>query len=62
MKRYIVERTLLVTHQTVVYATDESDALARFKRGDVDSEQKPFYNAPAGAVAGTVKVYAGQEQ
>lgn len=62
MKRYIVEKTLLVTHQTVVYANDERHALTKFKSGDVEDEQKPFYEAPAGAKHGAVKIYEGSEQ
>jgi len=61
-RRFIVEKTLMVTHQTVVYATDEKDALARFHRGDVDAETKPFYNAPAAAVRDAIRVYEGSEQ
>lgn len=60
--RYIVEKTLLVTHQSVVYANDESEALKKFKAGDVEDEQKPFYEAPAGAKRGSIKVYEGSEQ
>lgn len=60
--RFIVERTMLVTHQTVVYARDEKHALKKFKAGDVEDEPKPFYEAPIGAKRGVVKVYAGSEQ
>lgn len=64
MTRWIVERTLtiLVTHQTVVYAKDKDHALEKFKRGEVDLEQKPYYEAPEGAKEGTIKVYRGTEQ
>lgn len=60
--RWIVEETSLVTHQTVVYALDKKDALRRYRRGEVEDEQKPFYEAPAGAKRGTIKVYEGSEQ
>lgn len=62
MKRYIVEKTFLVTHQTVVYAKDEAQALKKFRTGDVEDEQKPFYEAPAGTKRGSIKVYEGSEQ
>lgn len=61
-RRFIVEKVLLVTHQTVVYATDEKDALRRYRKGDVEDEQKPFYEAPAGAKRGAISVYEGSEQ
>jgi hypothetical protein len=63
-KRWIIERTLtiLVTHQTVVYAEDEHHALEKFNRGEVDPEQKPYYEAPHGAQEGTVRVYSETEQ
>jgi hypothetical protein len=62
LKRFIVEKTLLVTHQTVVYAENEKQALQKFRAGDVEDEQKPFYEAPAGAKRGAIKVYEGSEQ
>ena len=62
MKRYIVEKTMLVTHQSVVYAEDEQEALVKFRKGDVEDEQKPFYEAPAGAKRGRIQVYEGSEQ
>ena len=61
-KRFIVEQTLLVTHQTVVYAINKKHALEKFNSDDVDPEQKPFYEAPKGAKVGTIKVYEGAEQ
>jgi hypothetical protein len=61
-RRFIVEETLLVTHQTVVYATDEANALARWAMGDVEDEPKPYYLAPEGAELGALKVYEGSEQ
>jgi hypothetical protein len=62
VKRFIIEKTLLVTHQTVVYATDERQALRKFRKGDVEDEQKPFYEAPAGAKRNSIRVYEGTEQ
>lgn len=62
MKRYIVEKTLLVTHQAVVYAKDAKHAMTKFKAGDVEDEQKPFYEAPTGAKPGTIRAYEGSEQ
>lgn len=61
-KRFIVEKVFLVTHQTVVYATDEKDALRRYRRGDVEDEPKPFYEAPVGARRNSISVYEGSEQ
>jgi hypothetical protein len=60
--RFIVEKTLMVTHQSVVYARDEKHALEKFRKGQVEDEQKPFYEAPAGAKRNSIKVYEGSEQ
>ncbi len=60
-KRYIVERTILVTHQVVIYAEDETQAMIAFKRGEGDYNEKPFYDAPEGAKEG-IKVFEGSEQ
>lgn len=62
MKRYIVEKVHLVTHQTVVYAADEKAALEKYRRGEVENEPKPFYEAPAGSKRNAVRVYEGSEQ
>lgn len=61
-KRFIVEKTLLVTHQTVVYARNEKEALKKYHAGDVEDEPKPFYEAPAGSKRGAIRVYEGAEQ
>ena len=61
-KRFIVEKTLMVTHQSVVYAKDDADALRKFRLGEVEDEPKPYYEAPAGAKRGSIRVYEGTEQ
>lgn len=61
-KRFIVEKTHMLIHQTVVYAVDEKDALRRYRRGDVEDEPKPYYEAPRGARRNAIRVYEGAEQ
>lgn len=62
LTRFIVEKTLLVTHQSVVYAENAGEALKKFWAGQVEDEQKPFYEAPPNAKRGAIKVYEGSEQ
>jgi hypothetical protein len=62
IKRFIVEKVHLLSHQSVVYANDEKEALAKYRRGDVEDEQKPYYPAPKGSKPGAIKVYEGSEQ
>jgi hypothetical protein len=59
-KRYIVERVLVVSHQTVVYAEDKDDALRRFWKNDVDPEVKPYYEVANGLKS--IRAFEGTEQ